>query len=86
VEANQIRGNRQDGVRVVSEAADTAVRGNVIAENARYGVYVDTSGAVDVTGNTVVGNRAGIVSRDTAAVPDGANTVRDNAEADVLVD
>jgi parallel beta-helix repeat protein len=85
VEANQVRGNRQDGVRVVSEAADTTVRGNVIAENTRYGVYLDSSGAVDVTGNTVVGNRAGIVSRDTEAVPDGANTVRDNDEADVLV-
>jgi parallel beta-helix repeat protein len=86
VEGNQVRGNKQDGVRVVSEATDTAVRDNLFAENARYGVYVDTSGAVDVTGNTITGNRSGIVSNGAPVAPDGANTVRDNQEADVVAD
>jgi parallel beta-helix repeat protein len=86
VENNQIRGNHQDGVRVVSETTDTKLHDNIIAENVRYGVYVDTDGAVDVAGNTVVENRAGIVSQGVPDVGDGANTVRDNAEADIVAD
>jgi parallel beta-helix repeat protein len=86
VEGNQLRGNKQDGVRVVSESTDTAVRGNLIAENARYGVYVDTSGAVDVSGNTVTGNRSGIVSTGGPVAPADANTVRDNQDGDVIAD
>ncbi len=86
VEGNQLRANKQDGVRVVSASTDTTVRGNLIAENARYGVYVDTSGTVDVTGNTITDNRSGIVSTGTPVAPDGANDVHDNQEADVVAD
>jgi parallel beta-helix repeat protein len=86
VEGNQVRGNQQDGVRVVSEATDTAVHGNFVAENSRYGVYVDTSGAVDVTGNTITGNRSGIVTTGDPVAPDGANAVHDNRDADLVAD
>ena len=84
LEDNQIRGNQQDGVRVVSEATETTVRGNVIGENVRYGVYVDSGGPVDLAGNTIVDNRAGIVLKGATAVPEDANTVHGNREADVV--
>ena len=81
---NQVRGNQQDGVRVVSDAGDTTVRSNVIGENGRYGIYVDSPGAVDLAGNTIVGNRAGIVLNGAAAPAEGTNTVRDNRDADLV--
>jgi len=84
VEGNQLRGNKQDGLRVVSESTGTAVRDNVIAENARYGVYVDTSGAVDLTGNTITENRSGIMSTGDPVAPDGANDVGGNEVSDVV--
>jgi parallel beta-helix repeat protein len=85
VEGNELRGNQQDGVRVVSESTATAVRGNLIAGNARYGVYVDTSGAIDLTGNTITDNRSGIMSTGDP-VPADANDVRGNQDADVVAD
>jgi parallel beta-helix repeat protein len=85
VEGNELRGNQQDGVRVVSESTATAVRGNLIAGNVRYGVYVDTSGAIDLTGNTITDNRSGIMSTGDP-VPADANDVRGNEDADVVAD
>jgi parallel beta-helix repeat protein len=84
VEDNQVRSNRQDGVRVVTEATDTTLRANTIADNARYGVYVDVSGPVEVTDNTVTGNRAGIVSVGDPVTAEGANTVSGNHAADLV--
>ncbi|OZM80262.1 right-handed parallel beta-helix repeat-containing protein [Pseudonocardia sp. MH-G8] len=87
VEGNQIRGNGNDGVRIVSEATATTVRDNILVDNTRYGVYLDSGGTVDVNGNTIVGNRAGIVSRGTpVGESEEANTVHDNREGGVLVD
>ena len=84
VERNQIRGNQQDGVRVVSESMRTAVRDNVIGENARYGVYVDIDGDVDMSGNTIFGSRAGVMLRGSPLDPSGDNQVFGNREGDVV--
>jgi parallel beta-helix repeat protein len=86
VEGNQLRGNQQDGLRVVSESTGTAVHDNVIAENVRYGVYVDTSGSVDLTGNTITENRAGIMSTGAPVAPESANEVSGNKDSDVVAD
>jgi len=86
VEDNQVRSNRQDGVRVVTESTYTTLRGNTIADNTRYGVYVDTSGPVEVTGNTITGNRTGIVSTGDPVTADGANAVSGNHDADLVSD
>jgi parallel beta-helix repeat protein len=86
VEGNQVRGNQQDGVRVVSESSGTTVRDNLIAENLRYGVYVDTSGAVDLTGNTITDNRSGIMTTGDPIASEDANDVRGNRDADVVAD
>jgi parallel beta-helix repeat protein len=86
VAGNQLRGNQQDGLRVVSESTGTTVQNNVIAENVRYGVYVDTSGAVDVTGNTITDNSSGIMSTGAPVAPPNANEVSGNKNADVVAD
>jgi parallel beta-helix repeat protein len=86
VEGNQLRGNKQDGLRVVSESTATTVQNNVIAENARYGVYVDTSGAVDLTGNTITDNSSGIMTTGDPVAPPNANEVSGNKNADVVAD
>jgi parallel beta-helix repeat protein len=86
LEGNQLRGNQQDGLRVVSESTGTAVHDNVIADNVRYGVYVDTSGAVDLTGNTITDNRSGIMTTGAPVAPDNANEVSGNTESDVIAD
>ncbi len=83
VEQNQIRGNKQDGIRVVSEATQSTLRGNVIGENLRYGVYVDSDGAVDMAENTIFGSRAGVMLR-SSSVAVGDNQVYDNQDADIL--
>jgi parallel beta-helix repeat protein len=83
VENNQIRGNRQDGVRLVSEATHTTVHGNVIGENLRYGVYIDGNGTFDLAGNTIFGNRTGVMLRSTTAAHVADNRVFDNTEAEV---
>jgi parallel beta-helix repeat protein len=86
VEGNQLRGNQQDGLRVVSESTGTAVHGNVIADNVRYGVYVDTSGAVDLTGNTITDNLSGIMTTGAPVAPANANEVSGNKDSDVVAD
>ena len=65
---NDVRGNQQDGLRLVSEASQTDVRGNVIGENMRYGVYVDSDGPFAMAGNTIWKNRTGVMLKGN---PDG---------------
>ena len=86
VEDNQARGNVQDGVRVVSEAAETTVRANTLGENGRYGVYVDVDGDVDIAGNMIFANQSGIMLKGSAIVPDGTNEIFDNREAAIRTD
>jgi parallel beta-helix repeat protein len=86
VENNQTRGNQQDGVRVVSEAAQTTVRANTIGENGRYGIYIDVDGDVDIAGNSIFTNRSGIMLKGSASVPDGDNTIFNNAEDAIVTD
>ncbi|WP_143517082.1 nitrous oxide reductase family maturation protein NosD [Pseudonocardia sp. MH-G8] len=86
VEDNQARGNAQDGVRVVSEAAQTTLRANTLGENGRYGVYVDIDGDVDIAGNTIFANRSGIMLKGSAIVPDGDNSIFNNAEDAIVND
>ncbi|MHA6629599.1 right-handed parallel beta-helix repeat-containing protein [Pseudonocardia sichuanensis] len=86
VEANQARGNKQDGVRVVSEAAQTTLRANTLGENGRYGVYVDVDGDVDIADNTIFANRSGIMLKGSAVVPDGDNSIFNNAEDAIVND
>jgi parallel beta-helix repeat protein len=81
VEGNQLRGNRKDGIRLVSEAAETTVRANTIGRNARYCVYIDTVG-FDLTRNNIFGNRIGIMTREEP-VDEGDNQVFDNTEGDL---
>jgi parallel beta-helix repeat protein len=84
VEQNQVRANQQDGIRLVSEATQTTLRANVIGENVRYGVYVDSDGPFDLAGNTIFGSRTGVMLRSSTTVPDSDNSFFDNTEADVV--
>jgi parallel beta-helix repeat protein len=83
VEHNDIRGNEQDGVRLVSAAAKADVRDNVIGDNTRYGVYIDAQGPFTLSGNTVFGSRAGVALNGTSPMPPGDNRIYDNTEVDV---
>ncbi|OLT02111.1 hypothetical protein BJF90_04965 [Pseudonocardia sp. CNS-004] len=79
VEGNQLRGNGKDGIRLVSEAATSLVRDNTIGRNARYGVYVDTVSGFDLTGNTVFGNRIGVMVK-ADSVDESDNEIFGNTE------
>ena len=83
VERNEIRGNEQDGVRLVSATSKADVRDNVIGENARYGVYIDAQGPFTLSGNTIFGSRAGVALNGTSPMPPGDNRIYDNTEVDV---
>jgi parallel beta-helix repeat protein len=83
VEGNDVRGNQQDGLRLVSEATQTDVRDNVIGENARYGVYVDSDGPFAMAGNTIWANKTGVMLKGTPQDPSGGNSIFDNKELDV---
>ena len=83
VENNDVRGNQQDGLRLVSEASQTDVRGNVIGENVRYGVYVDSDGPFAMAGNTIWNNRTGVMLKGTPTDPSSGNSIFSNTEMDV---
>ncbi|MGH3565552.1 MAG: right-handed parallel beta-helix repeat-containing protein [Pseudonocardia sp.] len=83
VERNEIRDNQQDGVRLFGEATQTDVRDNVIGENVRYGVYIDSDGTFNLVGNAIFGSRAGVLLKGAAAIPEGENDIYDNREGDV---
>jgi parallel beta-helix repeat protein len=86
VENNDGRGNEKDGIRVVSEAAQTTIRANTFGENGRYGIYIDVDGDVDIAGNTIFGNRSGIMLKGSVVVPDGDNEIFGNMETDIIRD
>jgi parallel beta-helix repeat protein len=83
VENNDVRGNQQDGLRLVSEASQTDVRDNVIGENVRYGVYVDSDGPFAMAGNTIWKNRTGVMLKGTPTDPSSGNSIFNNTEMDV---
>ncbi|GAA1196367.1 right-handed parallel beta-helix repeat-containing protein [Pseudonocardia alaniniphila] len=80
---NQVRGNQQDGIRLVTDSAHTTVSDNVIGENVRYGLYVDSEGGFALSKNTIVQNRTGILLKGTATGPTKDNSVFDNQEDDI---
>jgi parallel beta-helix repeat protein len=86
VENNQSRSNGQDGLRVVSESTQTTLRGNILGENKRYGVYVATDGTVEINNNVVFSNRVGILLKDAIATPSSDNQVFANEGRDIVND
>ena len=83
VEDNDVRGNKQDGLRLVSEASQTDVRSNMIGENERYGVYVDSDGPFAMAGNTIWANRTGVMLKGNTTDPSSGNSIFSNTEMDV---
>jgi parallel beta-helix repeat protein len=83
VQNNDVRGNQQDGLRLVSEATQTDVRDNIIGENVRYGVYVDSDGPFAMAGNTIWKNRTGVMLKGTPTDPSSGNSIFNNTEMDV---
>jgi parallel beta-helix repeat protein len=82
VQGNEIRINQQDGIRLVTGSAGTRVRENLIGDNTRYGVYID-SDDMDLTGNTIFGNRFAVSHTGSDPLPDDSNEFDDNREGDV---
>jgi parallel beta-helix repeat protein len=83
---NELRGNKKDAIRLVSLAAESAVRDNTIGRNERYGIYVDTEGEFDLADNVVFGSRAGLMVRGRESVDEDDNELFGNTEADVMLD
>ena len=83
LDQNEVRANKQDGVRLVSEASRTTVQANLIGENARYGVYIDSDGEFTVAGNRIFNSRVGVLRKGPTDAPAGNNAFHDNREADI---
>lgn len=83
IEQNQVRGNQQDGIRLVSEAKATDVRDNVVGENVRYGVYVDTDGPFTLSGNSIFNSQVGVLLKGKISIPSGSNQMFGNKVEDV---
>ncbi len=83
LDQNEVRANKQDGVRLVSEATRTTVQGNVIGENARYGIYIDSDGEFTLAGNRIFGSQVGVLRKGPTDTQAGNNAFHDNSEADV---
>jgi parallel beta-helix repeat protein len=83
LEQNQVRGNQQDGIRLVTDASHTTVRDNVIGENVRFGLYVDSEGGFTLSKNTIVENRTGVLLNGTATGSTKDNSVYDNRDDDI---
>jgi parallel beta-helix repeat protein len=80
---NDVRGNKQDGVRIVSEATTTELRDNVIGQNDRYGIYVDTDGPFTLAGNTIFANRTGVLLKGPSTPSQSGNSIFGNHEFDI---
>jgi parallel beta-helix repeat protein len=82
---NRIFANRRDGVMLYSDVKDNTLRGNTISDNARYGIYVKSAGAIAAAGNHVTGNRVGVYLNviNPPAFSEADNQVRDNREGQV---
>lgn len=79
VDGNNLRSNLQDGIRLVTRSTDTIVRGNIIGQNARYGVYADVATPFTLTGNTIFASRFGVVLAGGAEAPaESLNTIFQN--------
>jgi parallel beta-helix repeat protein len=79
-----VRANQQDGIRLVTRSSNTAVRGNIIGQNTRYGVYVDVTDPFTLTGNTIYRSRYGVSVSGTAIVAaEQQNTMFGNTEGNV---
>ncbi len=61
VVGNNVTNNQEDGVAIYSNASGTIVQDNTIRNNARYGIYVKSTGNEVAENNTVVDNRMGNV-------------------------
>jgi parallel beta-helix repeat protein len=83
LESNDVRGNQQDGIRLFSEAVSTTVSNNIIGQNVRYGVYVDSDSPFQLTGNTIFGSRVGVLLKGAATASEGSNHMYDNNQADI---
>ncbi|HEY0815281.1 MAG TPA: right-handed parallel beta-helix repeat-containing protein [Pseudonocardia sp.] len=81
--SNDVRGNKQDGVRIVSEATTTELRDNVIGQNDRYGIYVDTDGPFTLAGNTIFQNRTGLLLKGPSTPNQSGNSIFGNHDSDV---
>jgi parallel beta-helix repeat protein len=81
--SNDVRGNKQDGVRIVSEATTTELRDNVIGQNDRYGIYVDTDGPFTLAGNTIFQNRTGLLLKGPSTPNQSGNSIFGNHDADI---
>lgn len=86
--ANQIRANRRDGISLYSEAQDTLLRENVVAQNSRFGIYVKSPGKLTAEQNDVAGNLVGVYlnAAGSAVFSAQANRIHDNREADTRQD
>jgi parallel beta-helix repeat protein len=67
VENTQIRGNQQDGVRLVSEAMHTTVRGNVIGEMPATASTSTASASSTSPKTPPSANRTGVMLRSAPA-------------------
>ncbi len=83
LQQNDIRGNQQDGIRLFSEATSTAVTDNIIGQNGRYGIYVDSDSPFKLTGNTIFGSRVGVLLKGAATASEGSNQMYDNNQANI---
>jgi parallel beta-helix repeat protein len=85
VAGNKVQANRKDGVTLYSDVADNLLRGNLIAGNARYGIYVKSDGKLTADGNEVAGNAIGVYLNTASPIEisQQANQIHSNREADL---
>lgn len=83
--ANQVRANRRDGVTFYSDVKDNVLRDNLIAGNARFGIYVKSEGGLTAEGNTVADNAVGVYLNVAGAldISQQTNRIQSNREADL---
>jgi parallel beta-helix repeat protein len=85
VVGNHVQANRRDGITLYSDVADSLLRDNLIAGNARYGIYVKSDGKLSAAGNEVAGNTVGVYLNAAGAseISPQTNRIHSNREADL---
>ena len=77
----QRRPRQQAGRRADRERGHhTELRDNVIGQNDRYGIYVDTDGPFTLSGNTIFANRTGVMLKGPSTPSQSGNSIFGNHE------
>ncbi len=82
---NDVHANQGDGILFYADSDANQLQDNIVRENDRYGIHLESVGSATVTGNQVLSNTVGIVATSASSItaPQQQNQLAGNRETEV---